>query len=137
MISIQLGNEQSDIHQKLITRSKELLYEETVVKKPNFKTREMIVHLSVKVCTSSEVLLERGMKPYPLTRMFSGRLRHLIEVETSQMQRVNRCYTQTSDSLMDKRFATAISRTLKALRDPSNYDARSRYNQIAKELRLN
>lgn len=63
MISIQLGNEQTDIHQKLITRSKELLYEETVVKKPNFKTREMIVHLSVKVCSSSDVLLERGMKP--------------------------------------------------------------------------
>jgi hypothetical protein len=49
IISIQTTPQRNDIHQKYVTRSKEVIFEEAIKKLP-YMLREMIVHVSIKAC---------------------------------------------------------------------------------------
>lgn len=49
IISVQSTPLRNDIHQKYVTRSKEVIFEEALKKQP-YILREMIVHVSIKAC---------------------------------------------------------------------------------------
>lgn len=49
IISVQSFPQRNDIHQKYVTRSKEVIFEEAIKKQP-YILREMIVHMFIKAC---------------------------------------------------------------------------------------
>ena len=59
-----------------------MIFEEAL-KKQNFKMRELIVHLAIKVCLKSVIDLRTGNKrPTSFFDIYEGKLKYLLELET-------------------------------------------------------
>jgi hypothetical protein len=103
IISIQTTPQRNDIHQKYVTRSKEVIFEEAIKKLP-YMLREMIVHVSFKACFQKPVSATRSFYD-----IYEGKLKHHIEIETDQLQGVARCYDENEEIIKNKNFAKVIA----------------------------
>jgi hypothetical protein len=96
IVSIQLKDERLDIHSKYVTRPKEVIFEEAL-KKQSFKLREMVNHLSIHACETESANL-------PQRRFFDiyeGKMKNLVDVSTSEVPQVSRCYRPGEQALED------------------------------------
>ena len=130
IVSVQSSPQRNDIHQKYVTRSKEVIFEEALKKQP-YMLREMVVHFSIKACFQKPVSPTRSFYD-----IYQGKLKHIAEMDTDQMQGIARCFEEGEEVIKNKNLAKIIGTTLQIIHSKDLFQASERIQRIKDVLSI-